>query len=195
MSATGDLQHSLIPGIDQEVFTLFQQWVHYLGHERRLSPHTLRAYRRDLQEFFGFLAEFEGNLVTLAELRGLEHLALRSWLAHQQRRENAKRTLQRKTAALRSFAQWLDDEHEIELAAVRRLRAPSSGETLPRALSVRQTEERQSAVSEASGADSWVAARDHAIMLLLWMRYAHQRGPVTGSSALQNRSPRCGYCR
>ncbi|MFM7281708.1 MAG: site-specific integrase [Planctomycetia bacterium] len=69
---------------------------------RGSSPHTLRAYRADLEEFLRFAAE-----------RGLEQpdqvtpRALRSYLARLDERGLAKSSIQHKLSAARSFFQHL----------------------------------------------------------------------------------------
>ena len=44
-------------------------WLEYLGAERRLSPKTLEAYRRDVLQFLAFLAEHLGGAPSLRSLR------------------------------------------------------------------------------------------------------------------------------
>ena len=36
-------------------------WLAHLGNERRYSPRTLEAYRRDVRQFLEFLAEHLGG--------------------------------------------------------------------------------------------------------------------------------------
>ena len=45
-------------------------WLAHLAHARRLSPHTVAAYGRDVRDFFGFLQAHLGGQAGLAELRG-----------------------------------------------------------------------------------------------------------------------------
>ena len=46
-------------------------WLSHLGAERRLSPKTLEAYRRDVLQFLQFLAEHLGGAPSLNELAAL----------------------------------------------------------------------------------------------------------------------------
>ena len=43
--------------------SLTRDWLDALKHERRVSPHTLRAYGDDLARFTGFLKEHLGGAV------------------------------------------------------------------------------------------------------------------------------------
>ena len=49
---------------------LRKSWLQMLAHERRASPHTLRAYGDDVSTFLGFQAGHVGGAMTdkLAEL-------------------------------------------------------------------------------------------------------------------------------
>ena len=47
----------------RSVDDLAHAWLASLAHERRMSPHTLRAYTDDVQRFFGFLVRHQGGAV------------------------------------------------------------------------------------------------------------------------------------
>jgi site-specific recombinase XerD len=63
-------------------------FLNYLTYERNVSINTIDAYRNDLESFLGFLCQ---DYLTLGrdqlDLRSVDHLAIRSYLAHLSRRK------------------------------------------------------------------------------------------------------------
>src|SRR5690349_7778300 len=57
-----------------------RKWLAWLQHERRYSPHTLAAYKRDLWAFLRFLQSHFGRLPSLGTLRELGRTDLRAYL-------------------------------------------------------------------------------------------------------------------
>ena len=85
------------------------EWLTWLAAERRASPHTLAAYRRDLEEFLRFLGEHLGGTPDLTDLARLAVRDLRAWLAARAYRQlsasstaRALSTLDRKSTRLNS---------------------------------------------------------------------------------------------
>ncbi len=77
----------------------------FLAHlqvERRMSVHTLDAYRRDL----GALADWTGTQAR-GDLRGLQGDDIRAFVAAGHRGGLSPKSLQRRLSACRSFYQWL----------------------------------------------------------------------------------------
>jgi len=129
-----------------------------LADERHVSPHTLRAYRADLSEFAGFLAQ---ENVALAEV---SHHRLRQFLARLRERGLSRATLSRKLASLRSFYRFLVREGQIRSNPVAALRGPRRERRLPAVLS---TDEVRRLLESASGTQP-TDLRDRAILELLY---------------------------
>lgn len=152
-----------------DVETLCREWLVHLGSERRLSPKTLEAYRRDLDQFTAFLETSLEGKPTLADLAALKPLDLRAFLAERRRGGVGNRTLMRQLAALRSFARFGERRGVLKAAAFAATRGPRLGKTLPRPLdaaaarAVTRTEIRAGEEREA-----WVLARDAAVLALLY---------------------------
>ena len=69
------------------------EFLMHLEKERNVSPHTLKAYQRDLDEFVGYLGTYYGAGTWSWE--GIDRLAIRGFLAHLTRRKLSKRTIAR----------------------------------------------------------------------------------------------------
>jgi integrase/recombinase XerC len=105
----------------------------YLGTERRLSGHTLAAYRRDLLA----LADWCGRN-GLQDWAELDHQHIRSFAARSHARGLAGRSIQRRLAALRTFFSFLQREGALRRNPALDVRAPKAVRRLPHTLDVDQ---------------------------------------------------------
>src|SRR5262245_1335837 len=145
---------------------LTQAWLATLAYERRVSPHTLRAYGDDAKRFLAFLTEHRGGKVTLAMLQKLKPADVRAFLTARRAQGLGAQGVQRAVAALRSFYRYLERENLADGAAVRAVRSPRLPRTLPRPLS--ETEAAR-AIEEAGEENvPWIAARNAALITLLY---------------------------
>ncbi|MCD9045392.1 tyrosine recombinase XerC [Luteimonas sp. MHLX1A] len=100
----------------------------HLRVEKRVSAHTLDAYRRDLQA-----------LATWAQAQDLapaavDNPALRAFVAAEHRRGLSPKSLQRRLSACRSFFRWLLRHGRIEADPCTGVRAPKAARRLPEVL-------------------------------------------------------------
>lgn len=138
-----------------------ERFLEHLRSERRLSPHTLRAYRGDLLDF---LARFEERRGRAAELDDLNLREVRADLAERFGRQAAS-TSARKLSALRSFGEFLrraGDLADNEAALVRRPKLP---QRLPVALPV---EDLTGIIDGPGHAEGALGLRDRAILEVLY---------------------------
>jgi tyrosine recombinase XerC len=135
-----------------------ERFLRRLEQERNYSPHTLRAYRKDLEEFVAFLAS------DATQIPAVTHVQLRSFLAQLHSRRLGKRTIMRKLAALRSFYSFLCREGIMRSNPMLGLRTPKQEKRLPNVLSV---EEVARLLQTASGDDT-ANLRDRAILETLY---------------------------
>jgi integrase/recombinase XerC len=113
----------------------------YVADARRYSPRTIRAYRSDLDRFADFWeTEFGGGAASKVPLGKVDTLAVRSYLASLHRRHLASRSLARHLSTMRSFFRWACREGHLEKNPARALPAPRLPKTLPRALTLPDTE-------------------------------------------------------
>ncbi|MCC6586377.1 MAG: tyrosine recombinase XerC [Bryobacterales bacterium] len=110
----------------------------FLDERRRenVSPHTLRNYGSDLEQFRAYFTTPEGET---ASLHSIDTLALREWLASLYDRELKVISSRRKLAAVRSFYKWLVREGKAPINVAKLLRTPKLPKTLPNVLSAEDT--------------------------------------------------------
>ncbi|HET6604460.1 MAG TPA: tyrosine recombinase XerC [Xanthomonadaceae bacterium] len=125
---------------------------------RRMSTHTVAAYRADLAA----LADWCDGL-GLPRWRALHTEQLRAFIAAEHRRGLSPRSLQRRLSACRSFFRWLIGEGELAANPAQGLRAPKAPRTLPQVLDV---DEAQRLV-ELRGEDP-LGTRDRAMLELFY---------------------------
>lgn len=95
---------------------LIQEFHRYLSVEHNASSHTLDAYRRDLTQFFAFLAhrpEPQAEIAPLPKLSAMatiDHHTVRAYLAELHQRGLERATVARKLAALRTYFKFLRRE-------------------------------------------------------------------------------------
>lgn len=117
------------PAAPFEMQQLVEDFLSHLLVERRMSAHTLDAYRRDLAA----LAEW-----TMGEnhpdLLALSTEQLRAFVAAEHRRGLSAKSLQRRLSACRSFYTWLLRHGRITASPAAGLRAPKAPRKLPQVL-------------------------------------------------------------
>ncbi|MEI9995921.1 MAG: tyrosine recombinase XerC [Rhizomicrobium sp.] len=145
---------------------LSQAWLSSLAHERRASPHTLRAYGDDIERFLTFLGGHLGGSVDTRALAGLVPADIRAFITVRRAEGLGAKGVQRALAAVRGFFRYLARENILESAAARAVRTPRIRRGLPRPLSERDAA-RAIAVAGEHGI-AWIAARDTALLTLLY---------------------------
>ncbi len=107
----------------------------YLTFERNVSPNTIIAYRDDLESFIGFLCN---DYLTMGrdqlDLKRVDHLTIRSYLASLSRRKLSRATAARHLSALRTFFKFLVREEIVEANPARSVTTPKREKHLPAVL-------------------------------------------------------------
>jgi integrase/recombinase XerC len=174
-------------GFAPKVAAEIEHWLTHLGSERRYSPKTLEAYRRDVAQFLEFLAEHLGGAPSLKALAALKPADVRAFLAARRAGGIGSRSLMRTLAGLRGFARYLERNGKGKVSALAAVRAPKIGKTLPRPLPVaaaRRIADAELLAGEATA--PWVQARDAAVLALLYgsgLRISEALGVTRGDFA------------
>jgi len=143
---------------------LIDRFLEHLAGERQLSPHTLRAYRGDLERFMVFEAEFLGREIDTLRPPDVDVLTVRSFLAAQTRRGVGRRSQARALSALRSLFRFACREGILEFNPAQSVRSPKQGSPLPRHLRPGEIE----TLLEAADDDTALGRRDRAILEVLY---------------------------
>ena len=168
MKAKADADALLMPGAS-DVRAQALAWLDGLARERRLSPKTVEAYRRDLRQFLVFLTLHLGEAPGIPALLALKPLDVRAFLAARRKDGIGSRSLMRQLAALRSFARYLSREGFGTASAVSAIRGPKIARGLPRPLSAPTAIALTSPDLRAGEArEAWILARDAAVLALLY---------------------------
>ncbi len=144
---------------------LIARYLSHIEHERGLSPHTVRAYRGDLDRFLEFLSrDFLACPASEVNPEDVDVLAVRSFLASLTRAGLSKKTQGRILAAVRSLFRFACREGRLANNPAERVRAPKQAKTLPRHL---RPGEIENLLESADGKEA-LALRDRAILELLY---------------------------
>jgi integrase/recombinase XerC len=153
-----------------------QEFIAFLEKERNDSPHTVKAYSRDLQAFAAFCQDYYGGPWTWP---GVDRLAVRGFLAAEQRRGLAKRSVARALSALRTFYRFLNATRGLEVNPARAARTPRLDRTLPVWLSNAEIEMLFADAEARAAAGGFREVRDLAMLELFYstgMRLAELAG-------------------
>ena len=140
---------------------LIERFEQHLRDERNYSPHTCKAYRRDLAEFKTFLAQH--GIVSARDFNRIDNLLLRRALAELHRRCQ-RSTIARKLSAWRSFFRFLVREGLLAANPAEGLATPRLSSYLPKTLSV----DEACALMERDHRHDLLGLRDRAIVETLY---------------------------
>jgi integrase/recombinase XerC len=129
-----------------------------LSTERRLSPHTVTAYTRDLLALFAF-CEHE----KIDELAALDSFAVRRFAAESHRKGLNARSVARRLSAVRTFLNYLIEIGVVKSNAGVHVQAPKPARRLPATLDADQV-----ASLLAISGDDPLTLRDRAMLELFY---------------------------
>jgi integrase/recombinase XerC len=106
----------------------------YLDIERHASPHTVRNYLSDLQQFLTFARTHTGRELSTPE--AIDAPLIRAFLAAIHLQGAGHTTMARKLSCLRSFLQFLQHQGRLSHNAARRVQMPKTRRPLPNVLPI-----------------------------------------------------------
>lgn len=152
-----------------ELHTLLEQFVLVLQNERNASEHTIRAYRRELAGFADYAVAVLG---ADAQVRAVDHLHIRGYMAALYDRGLTKASVARSLAAIRSWFKWLAKEQKVQQNPAVLVSTPKLPQHLPRVPSMEEVNSLMDSMElRRAGGGEDVAAwpgRDRMILELLY---------------------------
>jgi len=153
-----------------EITVLVDEFLSTLAFERTASPHTLRAYRRELHAFADHLSG-----TSTQKLYRLEHQQIRAYLGTLYDRGLSKASVARSLAAIRSWFKWLARHGHVDQNAAALVATPKLPRHLPRVPSIEQMNNAIDKIGRRTGTadkvlpgtSAWIE-RDRVIFELLY---------------------------
>jgi integrase/recombinase XerC len=149
-----------------------ESFLQYLATERRYSPHTLRSYAGDLNQFISYLEEsgsgFDPGSVTTVDIRG--------WIVSLLDGGMTASTVHRKITCLRVFFRFLRREGVVKGDPAARVVLPKRKKRLP---SFVGEESMNSLLDNFSFGDDFDGLRDRTIIEMLYLT-GMRRSELTG---------------
>ena len=175
-----------------EQSTFVHEFINYLNLEKRFSQHTAKCYGADLAQFGDWLLGRQDAVVVGPETStqmtdtpqdgqavavqthtntavdqfflGVDVNTVRAYMARLNEKQYSKATIARKLATLRSFYKFLVKRGRLGSNPVLLVRTPKQDKKLPHFLEFHQVKK----LLETPPADTWLGARDRAIMETLY---------------------------
>jgi integrase/recombinase XerC len=142
-----------------------EKFLEYLRFQRNASPHTLRNYASDLQQFFSYLTVTpEGKPRPAPELGQIDNLTIREFLGTLYQKSNRKSSVARKLATLRSFMKFLSAQGAIRANPAKNVASPKLESRLPDYLTL----DAAAHLIEAPDTGTDTGKRDRSILELLY---------------------------
>lgn len=94
-------------------------FIEYINYEKKYSPHTITAYKKDLETF----QDFSKNEFEESDISNLPYTIIRSWIVDMVESGVSNRTINRKISSLKSFYNYLLKTKQIEQSPLRKHQA------------------------------------------------------------------------
>ena len=153
---------------------MITKFLDYIAIERKYSPHTVDAYRKDLQEFCTFL-----GLDDLSDFdpKAVDETDVKTWLLDLIDKQHLRpRSVRRHLSSLHSLYRFLLSQQIVQRDITQRVKAPKADKPLPVFF---KPEEMEQATAEEHAADDFESIRDCLIIELFYqtgMREAEMVG-------------------
>lgn len=152
------------PAPSDELARVIARFIEHLASERRASPHTVSAYRRDLESLAAFVRARQPQG---AKLASLDKFTLRAWLGELAKAVSPP-TISRKISSVRALCSYLVRTGELRVNPSATLASPKLRRKLPRFLSAEAAAEVMSAPLQQAPGSEAARLRDAVALELLY---------------------------
>ena len=138
-----------------------ETFLHYLLHEKRYSPHTIKSYQTDLQQFIFFIS----NEFQIESAKKVNFQLVRSWIASLLNKNISARSVNRKITTLKTYFRFLINQDVIKISPMQKIIGPKT----PKKLAVFVEEiKMEQLFNEIEFGEGVVAERDRLILELFY---------------------------
>jgi integrase/recombinase XerC len=137
-----------------------EQFIRYLQFEKRFSPNTVTAYKKDLYQFSEFITFINFDFLAIS------HQQVRSWIVSLMDQGLEPKSINRKISSLRSFYKFLQREGLINGSPMVQVKAPK----IPKRLPIVITEQKMDSLLDAENvfSNDFDGLRNRLILELLY---------------------------
>lgn len=138
-----------------------ESFIDYLRYEKRYSPHTVTAYKNDLDQFVQFCTERVGDF----HVKNVDAKLIRSWVVELMGQKLSERSVNRKISTIKSFYKFLMKENVIDNNPAVLLPLPKIRKKLPFFV---EENNLQHLLDDGFFSEDFVGIRDKLIITLLY---------------------------
>lgn len=142
---------------------MIARFIDYISYEKRYSPHTVLAYKTDLEQFIRFLEEQYG----ISQPEEITYLVIRDYLSGLMESGLNARSVNRKKTCMQTYFRYLIREGLITVNPMKRVISPKSAKRLPVYIPEGQTE-TLFLEAEAGSGESFIALRNRMILEMFY---------------------------
>lgn len=144
------------------------EFIQHLIKTKKYSSHTVAAYEGDIDDFLKFYERFNGTPPLPCDLGRVDTICFRAFLADRQRRGLSHKSTARTLSSLRGFYKFIATHYDIQNEAIGLISSPKVPRNLSKAIDPIDVQNMQDAIRAIDTQNPWIAARDWALVLLLF---------------------------
>lgn len=141
-----------------------RQFFNYIQYEKRLSNHTVLAYKNDINQFQSYLkSEFE-----IENILDTHFQMLRSWVVYLIDMKDSVSTINRKISCLKSFFKFCLKNNWVEVNPTAKLTRPKMPKRIPKQVEYTKLMDLRVFLQEQSLDDQFETYRDYCMFMTFY---------------------------